>query len=75
MAPSLLAELLAGCELEGVTRLRCSEGMLPAWDAALFGRLLGLRVLNLSACGLAALPAGARGSCCLPVLRFVLSIP
>ena len=41
-----------------MTKLRCAEGLLPAWEIALFARLDGLRVLNLSGCGLAALPAG-----------------
>lgn len=58
VAPSLVGELLQACELEGVTKLRCSEGMLPGWEPALFRRLLGLRTLNLSSCGLAALPVG-----------------
>ena len=56
--PSLILELLLECELEGVTRLRCCEGMLPAWDAALFAKLEGLRILNLSSCQLTALPTG-----------------
>ena len=47
------------CELEGVTRLRCAEGMLPAWHASLLAKLEGLRILNLSACQLLVLPPGA----------------
>ena len=56
--PSLILELLLECELEGVTRLRCCEGMLPLWDASLFAKLEGLRILNLSSCQLTALPTG-----------------
>lgn len=56
--PSLILELLLECELEGVTRLRCCEGMLPAWNAPLFAKLEGLRILNLSSCQLTALPTG-----------------
>ena len=59
MAPSLILQLLLECELEGVTRLRCAEGMLPDWDPQLFSRLEGLRILNLSSCQLASLPAGS----------------
>ena len=57
--PSLVLQLLLECELEGVTRLRCCEGMLPTWDAALFRKLEGLRILNLSGCQLSSLPPGA----------------
>lgn len=56
--PSLILQLLLECELEGVTRLRCCEGMLPTWDAALFRKLEGLRILNLSGCQLSSLPSG-----------------
>ena len=56
--PSLLLQLLLECELEGVTRLRCCEGMLPTWDEALFKKLEGLRILNLSSCQLSSLPSG-----------------
>ena len=58
MDPSLILQLLLECELEGVTRLRCCEGMLPAWDSALFRKLEGLRILNLSSCQLSSLPPG-----------------
>lgn len=58
VAPEFVSELLCACELEGVAKLRCAEGMLPAWHADLFARLDGLRVLNLSSCGLSALPPG-----------------
>jgi hypothetical protein len=64
VAPSLVSELLAACELEGVTKLWCAEGMLPAWDAELLARLAGLRVLNLSNCGLTILPAGEDRDLC-----------
>ena len=56
--PSLVLQLLLECELEGVTRLRCCEGMLPTWDEALFKKLEGLRILNLSSCQLSSLPSG-----------------
>ncbi len=59
VAPEFVSELLGACELEGVAKLRCAEGMLPAWQPELFSRLDGLRVLNLSSCGLSALPPGA----------------
>jgi len=69
--PTLILQLLLECELEGVTRLRCCEGMLPAWDAALFMKLEGLRILNLSSCQLSSLPSGIPGRmsrpCKLPV--------
>ncbi|EIE23713.1 hypothetical protein COCSUDRAFT_41874 [Coccomyxa subellipsoidea C-169] len=58
VAPEFVSELLGACELEGVAKLRCAEGMLPAWQPELFSRLDGLRVLNLSSCGLSALPPG-----------------
>lgn len=58
VAPSLVSELLAACDLEGVSKLRCAEGLLPNWDAKLLGRLAALRVLNLSGCALSSLPAG-----------------
>lgn len=58
VAPEFVSELLAACELEGVAKLRCCEGMLPVWNADLFVRLDALRVLNLSNCALSALPAG-----------------
>ena len=58
VASSLILQLLLECELEGVTRLRCAEGMLPDWDHKLFSRLEGLRILNLSSCQLSSLPAG-----------------
>ena len=58
VASSLILQLLLECELEGVTRLRCAEGMLPDWDPKLFSRLEGLRILNLSSCQLLSLPAG-----------------
>ncbi|KAK9839624.1 hypothetical protein WJX81_001442 [Elliptochloris bilobata] len=56
--PALLEALLHEVELGGVTRLRCGEGAAPPWEPRLLGRLLGLRSLNLSACGLVALPPG-----------------
>ena len=59
VAPSLILQLLLDCELEGVTRLRCAEGMLPNWETKLFSRLEGLRILNLSSCQLSSLPAGS----------------
>lgn len=59
VAPELVSELLGTCELEGVAKLRCAEGMLPVWQPGLFARLNGLRVLNLSNCALPSLPAGA----------------
>ena len=59
MASSLILQLLLECELEGVTRLRCAEGMLPDWEPKLFSRLEGLRILNLSSCQLSSLPAGS----------------
>ena len=59
VASSLILQLLLECELEGVTRLRCAEGMLPDWDSKLFSRLEGLRILNLSSCQLSSLPAGS----------------
>ena len=58
VAPEFVSELLAACELEGVAKLRCCEGMLPVWNADLFVRLDALRVLNLSNCALSALPPG-----------------
>ena len=62
VASSLILQLLLKCELEGVTRLRCGEGMLPDWDPKLFSRLEGLRILNLSSCQLSSLPAGSSHS-------------
>ena len=67
VAPSLILQLLLECELEGVTRLRCAEGMLPDWDPELFSRLEGLRILNLSSCQLSSLPAGSSRSACSPM--------
>ena len=58
VAPALLDALLQEVELEGVTRLRCAEGLVPPWEPRLLQRLTGLRTLNLSACGLSALPPG-----------------
>ncbi len=57
--PALLEALLGAVALERVTRLRCGEGAVPAWGPGLLRRLVGLRSLNLSACGLTALPPGA----------------
>lgn len=54
---SLLSEMLQHCDLEGLTRLRFSEGMLRLWDSELLERLEALRSLNLSSCGLFALPS------------------
>ncbi len=65
----MILELLLGCELEGVMRLRCCEGMLPAWDAPLFAKLEGLRILNLSSCQLTALPTGIPTLQCAPSIR------
>ena len=55
---ALLATLFGELPLEGVTRLRCAEGMVPLWDPPFVGRLQKLRVLNLANCGLATLPVG-----------------
>ena len=63
VSPALLEALLHEVELEGVTRLRCAEGLVPPWEPRLLQRLLGLRTLNLSSCGLTALPAGEAPGC------------
>ena len=54
---TVLSDLLQHYDLESVTRLRFSEGMLRLWDDDLLSRLESLRSLNLSSCGLFALPA------------------
>ena len=54
---TLLNDMLQHCDLEGLTRLRFSEGMLRLWDDDLLDRLQALRSLNLSGCGLFALPS------------------
>ncbi len=53
----LLSDMLQYCDLEGLTRLRFSEGMLCLWEDDLINRLTTLRSLNLSSCGLFALPS------------------
>ncbi|KAL3158162.1 hypothetical protein ABBQ32_011754 [Trebouxia sp. C0010 RCD-2024] len=53
---ALLQDMLLHYDLEGLTRLRFSDGMLHLWDAELLRRLEALRSLNLSSCGLFALP-------------------
>ena len=53
----LLSDMLQYCDLEGLTRLRFSEGMLRLWEDPLIDRLTVLRSLNLSSCGLFALPS------------------
>ncbi len=70
VAPSLILQLLLECELEGVTRLRCAEGMLPDWDPELFSRLEGLRILNLSSCQLSSLPAGSSRNALSPTTAY-----
>jgi len=54
---TLLSDMLQYCDLEGLTRLRFSEGMLRLWEDDLINRLTALRSLNLSSCGLFALPS------------------
>ncbi|KAL0020138.1 hypothetical protein WJX77_006173 [Trebouxia sp. C0004] len=54
---TLLSDMLQFCDLEGLTRLRFSEGMLRLWEDDLINRLTALRSLNLSSCGLFALPS------------------
>ena len=54
---TLMSELLQACDLEGLTRLRFAEGMLHLWEAELLERLVALRSLNLTNCGLLALPS------------------
>lgn len=57
VSASLLSDMLHYCDLEGLTRLRFSEGMLQLWDDSLLSRLAALRSLNLSNCGLSAIPS------------------
>ena len=73
--PTLILQLLLECELEGVTRLRCCEGMLPAWDDALFRKLEGLRILNLSSCQLSSLPSGIHRRMSIPCKLPVSAAP
>lgn len=51
-----LQAIWAALELGGVRRVRCSEGAAGLLDAEVLVRLLSLRVLNLSHCGLNSLP-------------------
>lgn len=54
---ALLSDMLQYCDLESLTRLRFSEGMLRLWEDDLIHRLTALRSLNVSNCGLFALPS------------------
>lgn len=57
VSAALLSDMLHNCDLEGLTRLRFSEGMLQLWEDSLLSRLEALRSLNLSSCGLSAIPS------------------
>lgn len=55
VSAALLSDMLQYCDLEGLTRLRFSEGMLQLWEDSLLSRLQALRSLNISNCGLSAI--------------------
>lgn len=69
VAPADMAAVLGACDLESVLRLRCAEGMTAVLHEDLVERMGRLRQLNMSGCGLTALP-GAVGS--LSSLRALL---
>ena len=56
VSAALLSDMLHYCDLEGLTRLRFSEG-IQLWEDSLLSRLEALRSLNLSNCALSALPS------------------
>ncbi|KAK9861855.1 hypothetical protein WJX84_002096 [Apatococcus fuscideae] len=53
----VLSAIMREVDLEGVTRLKCSEGLTRIWEDTPGERLACLRVLNLNHCGLTGLPA------------------
>jgi hypothetical protein len=72
LSPSLADHLWGRLELESVTRLRCNEGATRLWETDVLNRLAAsLRVLNLSYCGLAALPPAVSMLRSLQELRVV----
>lgn len=69
LPPALAAALWSALELSYVRRVRCTDGAAQLLEFDALSRLASLRVLNLSHCGMASLPAGVGqievGGCCL----------